>query len=126
MSKSAKQSMNSIKEERTMTKRELENIIRINRFDNIVLKDIQEGSTTIPKGAKLIIGDTSISVYSHGWTSKESVRVAGYWMKQKSGREVFKIIRGIKYINRRLQYEGIDKEYLINPRCAIGRKEYQF
>ena len=126
MNKSAKQSMNSMKEERTMTKRELENIIRINRFDNIVLKDIQEGIITIPKGTKLIIGDTSISVYSHGWTSKERVRVAGYWMKQKSGREVFKIIRGIKYINRRLQYEGIDKEYLINPRFSIGRKEYQF
>ena len=109
-----------------MTKRQLENIIRINRFDNIILKDIQEGSITIPKGAKLIIGDTSISVYSHGWTSKEPVRVAGYWIKQKSGREVFKIIRGIKYINRRLQYEGIDKEYLINPRFAIGSKQYQF
>ena len=109
-----------------MTKRELENIIRINRFDNIVLKDIQEGNIIIPKRTKLIIGDTTISVYSHGWTTKESVRVAGYWMKQKSGREVFKIIRAIKYINRRLQYEGIDKEYLINPRFAIGRKEYQF
>ena len=109
-----------------MTKRELENIIRINRFDNIVLKDIQEGHITIPEGAKLIIGDTTISVYSQGWTTKKSVRVAGYWMKQKSGREVFKILRGIKYTNRRLQYEGIDKEYIINPRFAIGRKEYQF
>ena len=49
-----------------MTKRQLENIIRINRFDNIVLKDIQEGLFTIPKGYKLIIGDTTISVYSHG------------------------------------------------------------
>lgn len=126
MSKSAKQSENLTREERTMTKRELENIIRTNRFDNIVLKDIQEGLYTIPKGYKLIIGDTTISVYSHGWTTKESVRVAGYWMKQKSGREVFKIIRGIKYINRRLQYEGIDKEYLINPRFAFGSKEYQF
>ena len=109
-----------------MTKRELENIIRINRFDNIVLKDIQEGRITIPEGAKLVIGDTSISVYSQGWTTKKPVRVAGYWIKQKSGREVFKIIRAIKYINRRLQYEGIDKEYLINPRFAIGSKEYQF
>ena len=109
-----------------MTKRELENIIRTNRFDNIVLKDIQEGRTIIPKGAKLIIGDTTISVYSQGWTTKKYVRVAGYWVKQKSGREVFKIIRGIKYINRRLEYEGIDKEYLINPRFAFGSKEYQF
>ena len=109
-----------------MTKRELEIIIRINRFDNIVLKDIQEGLCVIPKGYKLIIGDTTISVYSHGWTTKESVRVAGYWMKQKSGREVFKIIKGIKYINRRLQYEGIDKEYLINPLFAFGGEEYQF
>ena len=109
-----------------MTKRELENLIRTNRFDNIVLKDIQEGRTIIPKGSKLIIGDTTISVYSQGWTTKKSVRVAGYWMKQKSGREVFKIIRGIKYINRRLEYEGIDKEYLINPRFAFGSKEYQF
>ena len=72
-----------------MTKRELENIIRINRFDNIVLKDIQEGNIIIPKRTKLIIG-------------------------------------AIKYINRMLQYEGIDKEYLVNPRFAIGRKEYQF
>ena len=109
-----------------MTKRELENIIRVNRFDNIVLKDIQEGCIILPKGTKLIIGDTTISVYSHGRTSKASVRVAGYWMKQKSGREVFKILRGIKYINRRLQYEGINKEYLVNPRFAIGSKEYQF
>lgn len=109
-----------------MTKRELEIIIRINRFENIVLKDIQEGRTIIPKGAKLIIGDTTISVYSQGWTTKKSVRVAGYWVKQKSGREVFKIVRGIKYINRRLEYEGIDKEYLINPRFAFGSKEYQF
>ena len=126
MNKSAKQSMNLMKEERTMTKRQLENIIRINRFDNIVLKDIQEERITIPEGTKLIIGDTSISVYSQGWTTKKPVRVAGYWIKQKSGREVFKIIRAIKYINRRLQYEGIDKEYLINPRFAIGSKEYQF
>ena len=109
-----------------MTKRELENIIRINRFDNIVLKDIQEGNTIIPKRTKLIIGDTTISVYSQGWTTKKSVRVAGYWIKQKSGREVFKILRGVQYINRRLQYEGIDKEYLINPRFAFGSKEYQF
>ena len=109
-----------------MTKRELENIIRTNRFDNIVLKDIQEGRIILPEGTKLIIGDTTISVYSQGWTTKKSVRVAGYWVKQKSGREVFKIVRGIKYINRRLEYEGIDKEYLINPRFAFGSKEYQF
>ena len=109
-----------------MTKRELENIIRTNRFDNIVLKDIQEGRILLPEGTKLIIGDTTISVYSQGWTTKKSVRVAGYWVKQKSGREVFKIVRGIKYINRRLEYEGIDKEYLINPRFAFGSKEYQF
>lgn len=109
-----------------MTKREIENIIRINRFDNIVLKDIQEGRTTIPDGTKLIIGDTTISTYSQGWVNKKSVRVAGYWMKQKSGREVFKILRGIKYTNRRLDYEGINKEYLINPRFAFGSKEYQF
>ena len=109
-----------------MTKREIEIIIRINRFDNIVLKDIQEGSIIIPKGAKLIIGDTTISVYSHGWTTKEHARVAGYWIKQKSGREVFKIIRAVKYFNGRLQYEGINKEYLINPWFEIERKEYQF
>lgn len=126
MSKYAKQSENLTKEEKTMTKRELENIIRKNRFDNIVLKDIQEGRITIPEGTKLIIGDTTISVYSQGWTTKKSVRVAGYWMKQKSGREVFKILRGIKYTNRRLDYEGINKEYLINPRFAFGSKEYQF
>lgn len=109
-----------------MTKRELEIIIRTNRFDNIVLNDIKEGVFVIPKGYKLIIGDTTISVYSHGWTNKEYARVAGYWMKQKSGREVFKILRGIKYTNRRLDYEGINKEYLINPRFAFGSKEYQF
>ena len=109
-----------------MTKRELESIIRINRFDNGVLTDIQEGRIILPEGTKLIIGDTTISVYSQGWTTKKSVRVAGYWIKQKSGREVFKILRGVQYINRRLQYEGIDKEYLINPRFAFGSKEYQF
>ena len=109
-----------------MTKRELEIIIRINRFDNIVLQDIQEGRIILPEGTKLIIGDTTISVYSQGWTNKKSVRVAGYWMKQKSGREVFKIVRGSQYINRRLQYDGINKEYLINPRFAFGSKEYQF
>lgn len=109
-----------------MTKRELENIIRVNQFDNGVLQDIQEGRIVLPGGTKLIIGDTTISVYSQGWTTKKSVRVAGYWMKQKSGREVFKILRGIKYTNRRLDYEGINKEYLINPRFAFGSKEYQF
>ena len=109
-----------------MTKRELEIIIRINQFDIAVLQDIHEGRITIPEGTKLIIGDTTISVYSQGWTTKKVVRVAGYWMKQKSGREVFKIVKAIKYINRRLQYEGIDKEYLINPRFSIGYKEYQF
>ena len=109
-----------------MTKRELEGTIRINQFDIGVLQDIKEGRIIIPKGTKLIIGDTAISVYSQGWTTKKSVRVAGYWMKQKSGREVFKIVRGVQYINRRLQYDGIDKEYLVNPRFAIGSKEYQF
>lgn len=109
-----------------MTKRELESIIRVNQFDNGVLQDIQEGLCVLPVGTKLIIGDTTISVYSQGWTTKKSVRVAGYWMKQKSGREVFKILRGIKYTNRRLDYEGINKEYLINPRFAFGSKEYQF
>ena len=109
-----------------MTKRELEIIIRINQFDLGVLKDIQEGRIILPEGTKLIIGDTTISVYSQGWTTKKSVRVAGYWMKQKSGREVFKIVRGSQYINRMLQYEGIDKEYLINPLFAFGGEEYQF
>ena len=109
-----------------MTTRELESIIRINQFDNGVLTDIQEGRIILPEGTKLIIGDTTISVYSHGWTTKKAVRVAGYWMKQKSGREVFKIIRAVKYFYGRLQYDGINKEYLINPWFAIGRKEYQF
>ena len=109
-----------------MTKRELESTIRINQFDNGVLQDIHEGRIILPEGTKLIIGDTTISVYSQGWTTKKSVRVAGYWMKQKSGREVFKIIRGVQYINRRLQYEGIDKSFIINPRFAFGSKEYQF
>ena len=109
-----------------MTKRELEIIIRVNQFDIGVLKDIQEGRITLPEGTKLIIGDTTISVYSHGWTTKKPVRVAGYWIKQKSGREVFKIIRAVKYFNGMMQYEGINKEYLINPWFAIGRKEYQF
>ena len=109
-----------------MTKRELESIIRINQFDNGVLQDIQEGRITLPEGTKLIIGDTTISVYSHGWTTKKPVRVAGYWIKQKSGREVFKIVRCVQYINRRLQYEEIDKRYIINPRFAFGSKEYQF
>ena len=109
-----------------MTKRELASTIRVNQFDNGVLQDIQEGRIILPEGTKLIIGDTTISVYSHGWTTKKSVRVAGYWMKQKSGREVFKIVRGVQYFNGRLQYEGIDKEYLINPWFSIGRKEYQF
>ena len=109
-----------------MTKRELESIIRINQFDIGVLNDIQEGRIILPEGTKLIIGDTTISVYSQGWTTKKAARVAGYWMKQKSGREVFNIVRGVQYINRRLQYEGIDKSYIINPRFAIGSKEYQF
>ena len=109
-----------------MTERELESTIRINKFDIGVLQDIQEGRIILPEGTKLIIGDTTISVYSQGWTTKKSVRVAGYWIKQKSGREVFKIVRGVQYINRRLQYEGIDKSYIINPRFAIGSKEYKF
>ena len=109
-----------------MTERELEIIIRIEQFDLGVLKDIQEGRIILPEGTKLIIGDTTISVYSQGWTTKKSVRVAGYWMKQKSGREVFKIVRGSQYINRMLQYVGINKEYLINPRFAFGGEEYQF
>lgn len=109
-----------------MTERELESIIRINQFDIGVLKDIQEGRIILPEGTKLIIGDTTISVYSHGWTTKKPVRVAGYWIKQKSGREVFKIIRAVKYFNGRLQYDEINREYLINPWFAIGRKEYQF
>lgn len=109
-----------------MTTRELESIIRIKKFDIGVLKDIQEGRIILPEGTKLVIGDTTISVYSQGWTTKKSVRVAGYWMKQKSGREVFKIVRGVQYFFRRLQYEGIDKSYIINPRFAIGSKEYQF
>lgn len=109
-----------------MTKRELESTIRINQFDIGVLKDIQEGRIILPEGTKLIVGDTTISVYSQGWTTKKSVRVAGYWMKQKSGREVFKIVRGVQYFLGRLQYEGIDKEYIINPRFAFGSKEYQF
>ena len=109
-----------------MTKRELESIIRINQFDIGVLKDIQEGRIILPEGTKLIIGDTTISVYSQGWVTKKSVRVAGYWMKQKSDREVFKIVRGVQYINRRMQYEGIDKSFIINPRFAFGSKEYQF
>ena len=109
-----------------MTERELEIIIRINQFDIGVLQDIQEGRIILPEGTKLIIGDTTISVYSQGWTTKKAARVAGYWMKQKSGREVFKIVRGVQYINRRLQYEGIDKSYIINPIFEIGSKEYQF
>lgn len=109
-----------------MTIRELASTIRINQFDLAVLQDIQEGRIILHEGTKMIIGDTTISVYSQGWVTKKSVRVAGYWMKQKSGREVFKILRGSQYINRRLQYEGIDKEYLINPRFAFGSKEYQF
>lgn len=109
-----------------MTIRELESTIRINQFDLGVLKDIQEARIILPEGTKLIIGDTTISVYSQGWTTKKSVRVAGYWIKQKSGREVFKIVRGVQYINRMLQYEGIDKSFVINPRFAFGSKEYQF
>ena len=109
-----------------MTIRELASTIRINQFDIAVLQDIQEGRIILPEGTKLIIGDTTISVYSQGWTNKKPVRVAGYWIKQKSGREVFKIIRAVKYFNGRLQYEGINKEYLINPRFAFGSKEYQF
>lgn len=109
-----------------MTTRELESIIRIKQFDIGVLKDIQEGHIVLPEGTKLIIGDTTISVYSQGWATKKSVRVAGYWMKQKRGREVFKIVRAVKYFNGRLQYDEINKEYLINPWFGIGRKEYQF
>ena len=109
-----------------MTKRELESTIRINQFDIGVLQDIKEGRIILPEGTKLIIGDTTISVYSQGWITKKAVRVAGYWIKQKSGREVFKIVRGVQYINRRLQYEGIDKSFIINPRFAFGSKEYQF
>lgn len=109
-----------------MTKRELAIIIRINQFDIGVLKDIQEGRIILTEGTKLIIGDTTISVYSQGWITKKSVRVAGYWMKQKSGREVFKIIKNAKYFNSNLTYYTINKEFLVNPRFSIGSKEYQF
>ena len=118
--------MQENKGEIIMTERELAITIRVNQFDLVVLQDIKEGRIILPEGTKLIIGDTTISVYSQGWTTKKPVRVAGYWIKQKSGREVFKIIRAVKYFNGRLQYDEIDKEYLINPWFAIGRKEYQF
>ena len=118
--------MQENKGEIIMTERELAITIRVNQFDLVVLQDIKEGRIILPEGTKLIIGDTTISVYSQGWTTKKPVRVAGYWIKQKSGREVFKIIRAVKYLNGRLQYDEIDKEYLINPWFAIGRKEYQF
>ena len=49
-----------------MTKRELESIIRVNQFDIGVLQDIKEGRIILPEGTKLIIGDTTISVYSQG------------------------------------------------------------
>ena len=110
-----------------MTKRELEIIIRINQFDNGVLQDIMEGRIILPEGTKLIISDTYISYYSQGWTNKEPVRVAGYWTKQKSGREVFKIVAGARYFNGRLTHEEVDKEFLVNPSSfAIGAKQYQF
>lgn len=115
MSKYAKQSENLTKEERTMTKRELALIIRVNKFDNEVLQDILEGRTILPKGTELIIGDTHISYYSQGWTNKKPVRVAGYWTKQKSGREVFKIVDGARYFNGRLTHEHVDKDFLVNP-----------
>ena len=54
------------KGENTMTKRELAITIRVNQFDLVVLQDIQEGRIILPEGTKLIIGDTTISVYSHG------------------------------------------------------------
>ena len=110
-----------------MTKRELAMIIRANKFDNAVLQDILEGRTILPKGTELIIGDTHISYYSQGWTNKKPVRVAGYWTKQKSGREVFKIVAGARYFNGRLTHEEVDKEFLVNPSSfAIGAKQYQF
>lgn len=98
-----------------MTKRELALIIQANKFDNEVLQDILEGRTILPKGTELIIGDTNVSYYSQGWTNKKTVRVAGYWMKQKSGREVFKIIDGARYFNRMLTHERVDKDFLVNP-----------
>lgn len=36
------------------------------------------------------------------------------------------IIRAVKYFNRMLKYDEINKEYLINPWFEIGIKEYQF
>lgn len=98
-----------------MTKRELALIIRANNFDNAVLQDILEGRTILPKGTELIIGDTHISYYSQGWTNKKPVRVAGYWMKQKSGREVFKVVDGARYFNGMLTHERVYKEFLVNP-----------
>ena len=98
-----------------MTKRELALIIRANNFDNAVLQDILEGRTILPKGTELIIGDTRISIYSQGWVTKKPVRVAGYWMKQKSGREVFKVVDGARYFNGRLTHEQVDKEFIVNP-----------
>lgn len=109
-----------------MTKRELYTIIRQSSFDASVLQDILEGRVVLPKGTKLIIGDTTISVYSQGWTNKKPVRVAGYWVKQKSGRQVFKIVDGRRYFNGTLTYEGVDKEFMVNPEFAFGKKEYQF
>ena len=127
MSKYAKQSTNLTMEERTMTKRQLALIIRVNKFDNDVLQDILEGRIILPQGTRLIISDTYISVYSQGWVTKKPVRVAGYWTKQKSGREVFKIVAGARYFNGRLTHEGVDKEFLVNPSSfAIGSKQYQF
>lgn len=123
MSKSAKQSMNLTKEERTMTKRQLALIIRANKFDTEVLQDILEGKTIIPKGTELIIGDTHISYYSQGWTNKMQVRVAGYLVKQKSGREVFKIVDGARYFNGMLTHERVDKEFIVNP---IFYKAYRY
>ena len=109
-----------------MTKRELHNIIRQSSFDTSVLQDILEGRVVLPKGTKLIIGDTTISIYSQGWTNKKPVRVAGYWIKQKSGREVFKVVDGRRYFNGELTHEVVDKGFIVNPSFAFGKKEYQF
>ena len=109
-----------------MTKRQLALLIRVNKFDTEVLQDILEGRIILPQGTKLIISDTYISYYSQGWTNKKPVRVAGYWTKQKSGREVFKVVDGRRYFNGELTHEGVDKGFIFNPSFAFGKKEYQF
>ena len=109
-----------------MTNKDIQNEIRTSNFIASVRQDIREGRIKLAKGDKLIIGQTSYSCYSCGWTSHKQVLVAGCWKTQKSGREVFEILDSRKILQGKITNEVLDKKLLLNPTFALGTKTYQF